>query len=108
MATSPESLKDRRLTTKRNAKSPGSRGLGWRTQIRDKAIVGEQSPLHSDESKTKRPKLLRIMGRSENPANASSFTECYLGKAGATNVIPIAQTLNFQTKYGVFSDRPKK
>jgi hypothetical protein len=25
-----------------------------------------------------------------------SFTECYLGKAGATNVILTAQTLNFQ------------
>jgi hypothetical protein len=34
--------------------------------------------------------------RAENPANAFSFTECYLGKAGATNVILIAQTLNFQ------------
>jgi hypothetical protein len=34
--------------------------------------------------------------KAENPANAASFTECYLAEAGATNVILIAQTLNFQ------------
>jgi len=62
MAASPEPLEDLRLTTERNAKSPGARGLGRRTEIRAAAIVGEQSLLHERRKQNKTPQTLSSHG----------------------------------------------
>ena len=114
MAASPEPLEDLRLTTERNAKSPGARGLGRRTEIRAAAIVGEPSLLHERRKQNKTPQTLSSHGTLvEQPFPKEllifSLTDCawrivrthsrlrsvILGKAGATNVSLIAQTPNF-------------